>query len=467
MLRLILLFLSVVIIFLVIQVGWPGLIPILAVATAIYAFVFLKDAPGRIPLTILATAYVLQALLLAWGLLWTLQQIEAALTVDQEVEPVFGLLAGSDGLQNFWALLGGFLFAAIPFGLLLGLAMQRNRRAANVHGDQTRNKSPSATLHRVLGTIPAKWLVRDGQLITIKAAKPPRSPTTGPGEVEVQRGHALILEKEGLITDILPAGVHWVNDQERLAMVVPLYGQSGRVTVRNATTKDGLQIADLEIMVFHKLHTDDATEQSGDDKFKFNKDIVQAKVWSASGNTWEAGVSGITEREARGLIAGYTMEEFATMNSAQRDTFRTALAGKVNAVTNEFLGVNVTITGLGVIDVPDLAAEKLMASWTAEKDRAVARANAEQQNHILVSTAEARKEAFFTLAQAMISILDDHHSAGDLMTMSLVEQMERVESGDSAGNPNLELETLGKLYAIEALKSLAGRQAAHDAGPAV
>lgn len=47
-------------------------------------------------------------------------------------------------------------------------------------------------------------------------------------------------------------------------MVVPLYGRSDRVTVRHATTSDGLQITDLEIMVFHKLHTDDATEQFGD-----------------------------------------------------------------------------------------------------------------------------------------------------------------------------------------------------------
>jgi len=228
-----------------------------------------------------------------------------------------------------------------------------------------------------------------------------------------------------------------------------------------------LQIADLEIMVFHKLHTDDATEQFGDDKFKFNKDIVQAKVWSAAGSTWEAAVRGITEREARGLIAGYTMEQFVTMNPSQREKFKTDLAAKVNAVTGEFLGVTVTVTGLGTINAPDLAAEKLMASWTAEKDRAVALSNAEQQNRILMSTAEARKEAFLSLAQAMTSILDGHHSAGDLVTMSFVERMERVEDGVSASNPNQELETLGKLYAIEALKSLAGRQASHDAEPAV
>lgn len=36
--------------------------------------------------------------------------------------------------------------------------------------------------------------------------------------------------------------------------------------------------------------------------------------------------------------------------------------------------------------------------------------------------------------------------------MSFVERMDRVEDGVSASNPNQELEALGKLYAIEALK---------------
>ncbi|HRI57218.1 MAG TPA: SPFH domain-containing protein [Anaerolineae bacterium] len=464
MLRLILLVLLVVLGFLAVRVGWPWLILVISLAVALAAFVLLERSPSRLKITFVLSAYVFQALLLAWGLLWSLQRVAASLTAGQGMEPAYRLAVGSPALQTFWALIAGFFIAALLFALPLGWMAEHSRRAA--HGDQARNKSPSANLHRALGTIPAKWLVRDGQLITLKAAKPPRSPTTGPGEVEVQRGHALVLEKEGLIADILPAGVHWVNDQERLAMVVPLYGRSDRVTVRHATTGDGLQIADLEIMVFHKLHTDDATDQFGDDKFKFNKDIVQQKVWSAAGSTWEAAVRGITEREARGLIAGYTMEQFVTMNPSERDKFKTDLAAKVNTVTGEFLGVTVTITGLGTIDVPDLAAEKLMASWTAKKDRAVALSNAEQQNRILMSTAEARKEAFLSLAQAMTSILDSHHSAGDLVTMSFVERMERVEDGVSASNPNQELETLGKLYAIEALKSLAGRPASPDAEPA-
>lgn len=462
MLRLILLFLSVVIIFLVIQVGWPGLIPILAVATAVYAFVFLKDAPSRIPLTVLATAYVLQALLLAWGLLWTMQQIEAALTVDQEVEPVFELLAGSDGLQNFWALLGGFLFAAILFGLLLGLAMQRNRRAANVHGDQTRNKSPSATLYRVLGTIPAKWLVRDGQLITIKAAKPPRSPTTGPGEVEVQRGHALILEKEGLITDILPAGVHWVNDQERLAMVVPLYGRADRVTVRNATTSDGLQIADMEIMVFHKVLSVSAPPPVGGDIFNFNRDILQDQVWSASGATWEAGVRGITEREARNVIADYEMEDLVAMNGEERDEFKKALQDKINAITKQFMGVNVTVTGLGAINAPDLAGEKLMAVWAAAKDRESAREHATLQADIMEVNAKARAEAFNTLMGVMNDWLDRSSNLKNLVAMSFIERMERVED-EPKGGVNQDLEALSKLYVVEALKGLTAPQTTEDA----
>ena len=447
--------------FLAVRVGWPGLIAVITFTWAVYGMLLLKDAPGKTRVVFFSTAFVLLSLLIAWGLRWTLKQIELALTASDTIWPIFQLFAGSDLLQNFWAIVGGVVVSAVLFGLLFSLAAMANATRYGPKDGQLRDNTYARSLRRALGLVPAKWAARDGQIITVKAAKLPQQPMTGPGEVEIQRGHALILEKEGVVTDVLPAGVHWVNDKERIAMLVPLYGRGDKVVVRHAATRDGLQIEDLEIMIFHKVYSDDASPQLGDEKFRFNKDILQDRVWSASGSTWEVGVRAVTEREARNVIAAYEMEQLVTLNDDQRETFKTLMQEKINAVTREFMGVTVTVTGIGTINAPDLAAEKLMARWTAEKDRAIAWEQAVQQNKIMVETATARRDAFAMLFDAMNSALEKRPDAKELLAMSFVERMERVE-GDQPSGANQDLEALSRLYVIEALKSMTGKQSPQE-----
>lgn len=210
MLRLILLVLLVVLGFLAVRVDWPWLILVISLAVALAAFVLLARAPSRLKITFVLTAYVCQALLLAWGLL-VLQHVAASLTAGQGMEPAYRLAAGSPALQTYWALIVGFFIAALLFALPLGLMAQHNRRAANAHGDQMRNKSPSANLHRALGTIPAKWLVRDGQLITVEPGQATHHPPPAPARSRCGHGPHVGSGKGGADRRH-PARVHWVND---------------------------------------------------------------------------------------------------------------------------------------------------------------------------------------------------------------------------------------------------------------
>lgn len=435
--------------FAAIRLGWPWAIAVLTLATPIYAFVLLKDAPSRVKTTFIVTAFVLQALLLAWGLQWSLGRLGMALASNAGAGAAYQFTSGSDVLRNFWAIIGGLAIAAGLFGLLLGVVYLQNRRQT------TRNGSLSRTMHYALGTMPAKWQAQGGQLTTLKAPKSPRPALTGPGEVNVQRGHALVLEKEGVVTEVLPAGVHWVHDQERLAMLVPLYGQGDRVVIRDATTRDGLQIAELELAVFHKVYSDDATPQIGDGKFVFNDDIIRNRVWSASGNTWEAAVRAVTERQARDLIAECAMEELVALSGEKRGEFKKELEARVNKVTLN-MGISVTITGIGTINAPDLAAEKLMAAWCAAKDREMALAQATLQNRIITETATARADSLRTLVGAMNETLEKPQVVRDLLAMSFVERMERVET-EPGGSGGQDFEALSRLLLVEALRGFTDR----------
>lgn len=456
MARLLLLVLLAPIGFAVMRLGWPWAIAILTIATALYAFVLLKNAPGRVKLTFLLSAFAMQALLIAWGLQWSLGRLALNLAESNGVAAAYQYVAGPDVLRNFWAIVGGLTVAAGLFGLLLGSSYLQNRKQA------TRNNSLSRTVHYALGTTPARWQAQSGQLTTLKAPKAPHHAMTGPGEVDVQRGHALVLERQGVVTEVLPAGLHWVHDQERLSMLVPLYGQGDRVVVRDATTKDGLQIADLELAVFHKVYSDDATPRIGDDKFGYNDDIIRNRIWSASGATWEAAVRAVTERQARDLIAGYTMEELVALDSAARETFKERLRVKINQVTESHMGISVSITGIGTINAPDLAAEKLMASWCAAKDREMALAQARNQRRIIMQMAMARSNSLRRLADAMNEAAETPEKARGLLAMSFVERMERVET-ETSSSTGQELDAISRLLLVEALKGFTDRTVAHEA----
>jgi regulator of protease activity HflC (stomatin/prohibitin superfamily) len=457
MLRVLLLILLIPIGFVAVRVGWPWAIAVITVTVAFYGLYFLKDAPGKTRVVFFLSAFVLQALAIAWGIRWTLQQVELAVAQDDISRPVFEGIAGSDLLQNFWAIVGGVVAAAIMFGLLFALAAMANATRHAPQEGQSRDNIYARSLRRALGLVPAEWVARDGKIVTTKAPKPPQQPLMGPGEIEVQRGHAIILEKEGVVTDVLPAGVHWVQSQERIAMLVPLYGGSEKVLIRNASTKDGLQIEDLEISVFHKVNGDGADPKIVDDKSRFNDSVLRNKVWSASGSSWAGGITAVAERQARDVIAGYDMDQLVTMNTEAREQFRTKIQERINQVTDEFMGVTVTVTGVGTVNVPDLAAEKLMARWTTAQDRAMAREQAAQQNEIMMDAAKARKEAFDTLVGAMNDWLERGLDVKDLVAMSFVERMERIE-GEPPSGANQDLEALSKLYVIEALKAITGRQ---------
>ena len=462
MLRSLMLILLVPFCFVAIRVGWPGAILVGAVTAAVYSFVFLRDKPGWGRVVVFISLFFLEALLIAWGLRWTLRWVELATAGNDQATPIFRAFAGTDILQNFWAIVGGFVLAAILFGLLFAAFAIAAALRQRTHKSQSRNDIYKRAMRHSLGMVPAKWEARDGKIVTVKAPKPPQQPMMGPGEIEVQRGHALILEKEGKITDVLPAGVHWVQDKERIAMLVPLYGRADKVTVRNAATRDGLQIEDFEVMIFHRVDTSgippdtDETTDDEDTTFAFDAEILRDRVWSASGNTWENGVKGVTEREARAVIADWTMEDLLLMGSEERVKFRSALQENINKITQGFMGVTVTVTGFGAINAPDLAGEKLMATWTAAKDRSLARDQATLQNDIMVDTAKARKEAFDILIGAMNDWLDRRPEVKDLMAMSFVERMERVETEGSASTAQ-DLEALSRLYIVEALKALTDR----------
>lgn len=421
-------------------VGWPWLIFIVTALVAVLGYVFLKDIPGGGKVAFFATSLVFLTLFAAFMFYRIVQDAQPDGTANTASVVAYEALMGTALLKLFWAGVCGLTWAVILFGLVaLVFTLIKLPQTGKSAGESKTNVTVRAA-RRSLGLVPAEWVVREGEITTLKQAKPPHPALTGPGEIEIQLGHAVILERNGGERRVLPSGVHWVNTDERIAMVVPLYGRVDAVTLSDITTHDGLAIEQLELTVFHRVNPGEPATDQVDSQFPYSEDILLNQIWSATGKDWREGVKAVTGREARNVISDLTLEEFLTLNSDGRGAFKQTLEPRVNAVTKNLMGVGVTLTGIGAVKLPAAASQKLAERWTAIQNHAIER-----------ETAAGRKDAFTLLYGAMNDALKEQPDIKDLLVMSFIERMEHA-SNERSGDGGTDLDTLGKIYLLEALK---------------
>lgn len=431
--------------FLAAWVGWPWLIVVVSLTVAGYGYQLLKEFPIWRAVVIYSTFFVAEALFIAWVLFRLLQTIDPE-QLGPSMESLYQFAFGTELLRRYWAAVGGATSAVLLLSLIvLPITWARVPRLGAMEG-QSRIGVFLRALRRTLGLVPAEWKVREGAITTVTAPKPPHPSLMGPGEVEVQQGNALFVEQNGAVTRVLGTGVHAIGHDERLGMVIPLYGRADTVEIDNIVTHDGLTIERVELTIFHKVNVGHADDQTENGLFPYCETVLREQIWSASGKDWREGVKAVTGREARNIISDYTLEEFLTLTSDDRNEFKKLLEPRVNAVTKNLMGVGVTVTGIGIIRLPAKAVEKLTERWTAEKD-----------HEIETETAGGRKDAFNLLFGAMHDALKEQPAIKDLLVMSFIEQMEHAK-GRVEGGMGADLDTLAKIYLLEALKGLSTPQ---------
>lgn len=421
--------------------GWPWLIVIVPALTAFYGYVFLKDIPGGGRIAFFGTMLIFLTLSTAFILFTVMQDAQPDGAADTAGAVAYDALTGTGLLKLFWAGVCGLTWTAIVFGaVVLALTLLNLPKTGKSAGESKTSVTMRAA-RRSLGLVPAEWVVREGEITTLKQPKPPHPALTGPGEIEIQLGHAVIMERNGGERRVLPSGVHWVNTDERIAMVVPLYGRADVVSLSDVVTRDGLVMEQLELTIFHKVNPGEPATHQVDSQFPYSEDILLNQIWSAKGADWRDGVKAVTGREARNVISDFTLEQFLTLNSDGRDEFKKALGDRINEVTKKLMGVSVTLTGIGAVKLPAPASQKLTERWTAAQDHAIER-----------ETAAGRKDAFTLLYGAMNDALKEQPDIKDLLVMSFIERMEHT-SNEPGGDGGADLDTLGKIYLLEALKS--------------
>ena len=161
----------------------------------------------------------------------------------------------------------------------------------------------------MLGLSQGRISVREGLAQTDRVADNGLMLFGGPGELMVQEGNAVILERDGRVSRVVASGPTFLRSFERLSMVVPLQTRAERIFVEQLVTSEGLVIDQLEIWVFHTVALGPVEERTQDGQFEYNESILRTKIWSPSATDWRETIRGVTARMAHKIVPRYTLQD--------------------------------------------------------------------------------------------------------------------------------------------------------------
>ena len=139
---------------------------------------------------------------------------------------LYNFLAGSMVLKLFWSTVIGLAVGIevlavllLPIGVLV---------AHGKYGDFEQYKSHKwqatrTAIYGFLGLSKGTWEVREGKLEVLDKPDGSLADLEGPGELIVQQGHAVILERNGRVSNVVGSGLTFLRAFERVSMGDLLY----------------------------------------------------------------------------------------------------------------------------------------------------------------------------------------------------------------------------------------------------
>lgn len=215
-------------------------------------------------------------------------------------------------LRLLWSTAVGLFVAfdllAVLWILLANLSAQGRYGDFDVYRKHKR-LATRAALFGMLGLSQGRINVREGAAQSESGSAGGLMLFGGPGELMVQEGHAVILERNGRVTRVVASGPTFLERFERLSMVVPLQTRAERVSIEHVLTREGIMIDQLDIWVFHRVALGPDDERIQDGNYEYNETILRTNIWSPNGNDWRETVQGITDRMARKVVPRYSLDE--------------------------------------------------------------------------------------------------------------------------------------------------------------
>ncbi|HSN73454.1 MAG TPA: SPFH domain-containing protein [Anaerolineae bacterium] len=298
-------------------------------------------------------------------------------------------------------------------------------------------------LFGLLGLSQGTLEVRDGKVEALGKHEKGLARIGGPGDLIVQQGHAVILEKDGRVTRIVSSGLTPLRTFERVSMVVPLGSMAERVSVHNVITKDMVILDRFECWVFHKVDAGLEEMQVMDGQFSYNERTLLEKVWKANGKDWREAIQAISTRCMRHVIGDTEIEKLIAMTDDERKKFNERLQERINRLTTRSLGVSILGVDADAINIPAEVANQLlavrMAAWAitiAQHHQSEMAEKGKGEAAYLGTLESARARAQSRMIQAILeglqSLGPDHVTLDVVRDLRYIEALEKIADDTTA-----------------------------------
>ncbi|MBI5032684.1 MAG: hypothetical protein HZB51_19345 [Chloroflexi bacterium] len=308
-----------------------------------------------------------------------------------------------------------------------------------------------------IGINKGTWIVSEGKVKIINSPADSLAKFGGPGVLVVQEGHAVVLERQGMISGIVGAGLHFLKPYERVNMVVYLATSVEHPFIEHVVTKDKVVIEKMELYIFYKVDPGDCSRSNG--MYPFDVKVIIGKVWSPKGSEKEgksadlgSGVKAVANTAIRDVVAHYDLVDVITATGEIRQALKNEIRTAIDRVTDSAMGIKIGAVDIGAIVFPEDAQKKLLDRWLidweaqinlikadtdgqslathtlAETHASIAKAQAERE--VTIAKALGEREKILTEADAK-RIVEIANAEAHFHTISDMERVKRIADAEA------------------------------------
>lgn len=318
--------------------------------------------------------------------IWNVGNIQEGLS-QLNLSSIIKFLVGNETGKVFWSLLGGFVISASFVLLLIAAYSAVAARSLYMQYPGFRfGQAFQAVMSVTLGTHKIQQRVRNGELVDMHGAAGSLAALGGPGVLIVEEGNVAILMQSGRITRVVGMGITWLDYFERVHMAVPLSPQSGKFSVKDIATLDGIILREIEFSVRYRIDPGNQTSTSGA-AYPYDEKLIREKIGSPEGGNWRWNPQGALDAAARDFIGQLRFEDMFAISGETRQQLISDIQNRLSEYAQN-AGVRVLSVSIGSVRLPDEIKQALEEKKLAELNRQKAIIEAEAKKETLTRQGE-------------------------------------------------------------------------------
>jgi len=259
----------------------------------------------------------------------------------------------------------------------------------------------------------------------------------GPAKVSVERGNAIVTELNGRFARVLGPGTQYLARFEYPFAVIDLRPQERSTEASKLMTSDGIEVTATVGVSFHiAAHDQPPTPQV---PFPFDRQAARRAAYAQTSkdegkiNDWQSAALGAAVGQLQEIVGESRLDELAhpMQGGIQPRPGRNRMMRRGTRAKMQDLGVTVTDTQLGRLELPQAVLHKYLDFWRVYWEKRRRLDEAEGQAEIIEVMEIARVRASALMFQAILEGLQrakamDQGASKRILAIRLIETLQTM-----------------------------------------